>query len=84
MGGCLKNLVIAATGDFGPGKGPEQIRKWVDANGGRWSPRVKDGITHLIADKGAWKKNVDAGMLKNPLHSDTKRGVLSSYPRDRV
>ncbi|PVH93742.1 hypothetical protein DM02DRAFT_732938 [Periconia macrospinosa] len=60
MGNSLKGLVITATGDLGPGKGPDQLRKWVDANGGRWVPRVQKGITHLVTEKEAWKKNSEA------------------------
>jgi hypothetical protein len=59
--GCLKNLTIASVGDHGSGKGNEQLRKWVDNNGGRWVPKVQKGITHLIASKDAWKEGVDSG-----------------------
>ncbi|KAF2678686.1 hypothetical protein K458DRAFT_135836 [Lentithecium fluviatile CBS 122367] len=58
--GCLKNLVITAVGDLGPGKGNEQLKKWVEANTGRWMPRLTKGVTHLICSKEAYKKNVDA------------------------
>jgi hypothetical protein len=60
--GCLKNLVITAIGALGPSRGNEQLKRWVEANGGRWQPRVTKGITHVICSKDAWKKNIDAGM----------------------
>lgn len=61
----LKNLIISAVGDVAPGSGKDysQLRKWVEANGGRWMPRVMKGITHLICSKEAWKKDVEQGML---------------------
>jgi len=57
----LTGLIIAAAGDFGRGKGVEQLSKWVVRNGGRWASRIAKGITHLICSKEAYKKNVDAG-----------------------
>lgn len=62
----LKALFITAAGDVGPGKGYEQLRKWVEANGGRWSPRVVKGVTHLICSKDAYKKKVEAGLSLCP------------------
>jgi hypothetical protein len=61
--GCLKNLVITSVGDHGAGKGNEQLKRWVEANGGRWQPRVSKNITHVICSKEAWKKNAEAGAL---------------------
>ncbi|KAF2122637.1 hypothetical protein BDV96DRAFT_639212 [Lophiotrema nucula] len=60
MGGSLKKLVVSATGEFGSGKSHDQLKKWVDANGGKWCPKVSQGITHLICSKENWKKQVDA------------------------
>jgi hypothetical protein len=59
--GCLKNLVITAVGDMGPGKSNEQLKRWVEANSGRWQPRFTKGVTHLICSKDAYKKNDSAG-----------------------
>ncbi|KAJ4305563.1 hypothetical protein N0V90_001094 [Kalmusia sp. IMI 367209] len=53
----LKNLVISAAGDVGPRKGTDQLKKWVENNGGRWTPRVGEGVTHLICSKDTYKKN---------------------------
>ncbi|KAF2865165.1 hypothetical protein BDV95DRAFT_263607 [Massariosphaeria phaeospora] len=61
--GILKKLIITASGDVGPGRGNEQIRKWVDANGGKWVSKIQKGVTHLICSKENWKKEVDAVQL---------------------
>ncbi|KAF1962294.1 hypothetical protein CC80DRAFT_531217 [Byssothecium circinans] len=58
--GCLKNLVITAAGEVGPGKGNEKIKKWINANGGIWVPKVSERVTHLIASKDAWKRSAEA------------------------
>lgn len=61
--GILKGLIISVAGDLGSGKGNEQLKKWVDTNGGQWALRVTKAVTHLICSKEAYKKNVDAGTL---------------------
>lgn len=55
---CLKNLRITSTGDVG--HHPTQLRKWVEANGGRWLPSVIKSLTHLICSKDAWKRGNEA------------------------
>ncbi|KAF2014775.1 hypothetical protein BU24DRAFT_451724 [Aaosphaeria arxii CBS 175.79] len=52
--GCLKNLVITVAGNVG--HRPEQLKKWVEANDGRWVPRVTKDTTHVICSKDEWKK----------------------------
>ncbi|KAJ8109034.1 hypothetical protein OPT61_g7750 [Boeremia exigua] len=37
-----------------------QLKRWIEANGGRYSPSVRKGITHLIAGKDAWKNASNA------------------------
>lgn len=56
--GILSHLTISATGTLA--HDPTQLKKWTEANGGKWVPRVQKGVTHLIASKDAWKKRVDA------------------------
>lgn len=51
---CLKDLYITATPDLP--YPPTQLRKWVEANGGRWLPTVNKNTTHLICSKDAWKR----------------------------
>ncbi|KAH7380377.1 hypothetical protein DE146DRAFT_294778 [Phaeosphaeria sp. MPI-PUGE-AT-0046c] len=53
----LSGLVIAITGTL-PAE-PVNIKKWVEANGGKWSARVEKGVTHLITSKEAWIKVTD-------------------------
>ncbi|KAJ4376217.1 hypothetical protein N0V83_001500 [Neocucurbitaria cava] len=51
--GTLSKLTIAIAGTLP--KEPSQIKKWVEANGGKWSPTITKKVTHLIASKEAWK-----------------------------
>ena len=59
--GILSKLTISTSGDFGPSKGHEQIRKWVEKNGGKWVAKATKGITHLICSVENWKAQNDAG-----------------------
>tara|TARA_R110002003_G_scaffold138_6_gene12693 strand:- start:142 stop:1872 length:1731 start_codon:yes stop_codon:yes gene_type:complete len=52
--GVLSTLVIAIAGNL-PAE-PNNIKKWVEANGGKWATRVDANVTHLIASKEAWNK----------------------------
>ncbi|KAF1924109.1 uncharacterized protein M421DRAFT_16948, partial [Didymella exigua CBS 183.55] len=63
--GTLKNLVIAVTGTFE--HDVTKIKKWIDANGGRFSPTVHRGVTHLITGKDAWKQAWDTVQAANKL-----------------
>ena len=55
--GVLSGLTIAVAGTLEYDN--TQIKKWVDANGGRYSPSVSKHVTHLIASKEAWKSASD-------------------------
>jgi hypothetical protein len=55
--GVLSKLIIAVTGTLPADTAA--IKKWVEANGGKWSARVNERVTHLIASKDAWKKATD-------------------------
>jgi hypothetical protein len=59
MGKCLQKLVITSSGDVG--HKPDQLRKWVEANGGRWVGKMQGDVTHMICSKDHWKKNAVAG-----------------------
>lgn len=61
----LKNLLIAVAGTLE--HDATQIKKWIDANGGRYSPNVRRGVTHLITGKDAWKQSSDAVQAANKL-----------------
>ncbi|KAF2746308.1 hypothetical protein M011DRAFT_478297 [Sporormia fimetaria CBS 119925] len=50
----LSRLTITTTSDL---REPQaQLRRWVEANGGRWVAKPVKGITHLVCSKEAWKK----------------------------
>ncbi|OAL44629.1 hypothetical protein IQ07DRAFT_245979 [Pyrenochaeta sp. DS3sAY3a] len=65
--GVLSGLTVAVYGTH-PHE-PHQIKKWVEANGGRWSPSFRIGVTHVITSKAAWKKAAD------PIQQASDRGV---------
>lgn len=56
--GVLNGLTIAVAGTLD--YDTTQIKKWVEANGGRYSPSVSKQTTHLLASKEAWKTASDS------------------------
>ncbi|KAJ4331800.1 hypothetical protein N0V95_009811, partial [Ascochyta clinopodiicola] len=56
--GILTNLSIAVTGTL-PASTP-QLKKWIEANSGRYTPHVGKETTHLITGADAWKNATDA------------------------
>lgn len=61
MGKPFQNVHICAAGRFDSGIG-EKIPQWVRANRGEYSNEVHKQVTHLIATKEAFQKNVEAGL----------------------
>lgn len=61
----LKDLIISVTGTLE--YDTTQVKKWIEANGGRYSPNVRRGVTHLITGKDAWKQSSDAVQAANKL-----------------
>jgi hypothetical protein len=57
----LKNAVIAITGDFGASRKLENMKRWIESSGGKYSAKVEDGVTHLICSKDHWKSHSAAG-----------------------
>jgi hypothetical protein len=57
--GCLKKLTICATG--GLSAKPDQLKKWIEANDGRWTQKMSRVVTHLVASETAWKTENEAG-----------------------
>lgn len=55
--GVLNGLTIAVAGTLDYDN--TQIKKWVEANGGRYAPSVSKHTTHLLASKAAWKDASD-------------------------
>lgn len=66
--GVLKGLIIAVTGTLSADT--SQLKKWIEANDGRYSPHIRKGVTHLIASKDAWKDATD------PVQAATKVGAF--------
>ncbi|KAK2871794.1 hypothetical protein FQN49_002818 [Arthroderma sp. PD_2] len=54
MGKTFKNVVISVTGEFGPKA--DKFKQWTEANGGKYSKEVDNGVTHLLATQEAFKK----------------------------
>lgn len=59
----FKKVHLCSVGHFG-GNG-DKIPQWVRANGGQYSKNISQDVTHLVATKEAFKKNVDAGIASN-------------------
>ncbi|KAL9029749.1 MAG: hypothetical protein Q9196_002044 [Gyalolechia fulgens] len=47
----LTGLIIAVTGDFGPHRSHETLKRWTEKNGGQWATRMCPEVTHLICTK---------------------------------
>ncbi|MCJ1334830.1 hypothetical protein MMC09_000095 [Bachmanniomyces sp. S44760] len=52
----LKNCVVAVTGEFGEDKGAEQIKRWVEVNGGTFVTRIAPDVTHLVCSKEHYRR----------------------------
>ena len=61
MKNVLKNHVIATSGDFGENITLENLRRWIELNGGQWTGTVTDEVTHLVCSTAHWKRRVGAG-----------------------
>ncbi|KAI4202671.1 MAG: hypothetical protein LQ346_001933 [Caloplaca aetnensis] len=61
----LMGLTIAATGDFGSGRGHEKLKQWVEKNGGQWAIKMSEDVTHLICTKEDYR--IKAPMVKHAL-----------------
>lgn len=64
-GRTFKNKVICHTNDF-KDKINENIKKWIESNGGKFSRELTPEVTHLIASKKAWKKYYPIGKIIKP------------------
>lgn len=88
--GVLKGLVIALAGDIKDSSNTtistEQLKRWINANDGRWTSRVGPGTTHLICSADAWKKGVESGTswtIFTYAHRETRRWTdgVGTIPR---
>ncbi|KAL8989003.1 MAG: hypothetical protein Q9177_002008, partial [Variospora cf. flavescens] len=57
----LAGLTIAVTGDFGPRRSHETLKRWVEKNGGHWATNISKEITHLISTKEDYRNKAPAG-----------------------
>ena len=57
----MKRFTIAITGYFGEKRSTEQIRKWIQLNGGTVAHDVSSEVTHLVCSKKHFKQNVAMG-----------------------
>lgn len=64
----LKNRVIAVTGDFGQARTHENLKRWIEANGGKWASTVTKDATHLISSKEHWTRQTVLGTRSNHFH----------------
>ncbi|KAL9011904.1 MAG: hypothetical protein Q9173_003303, partial [Seirophora scorigena] len=57
----LAGLTIAVTGDFGPRRSHDTLRRWVEKNGGQWATKVSKEVTHLISTKEDYRSKAPMG-----------------------
>jgi hypothetical protein len=58
---AFKNLLIAASGDFGSNRTHNDLRRWVETNGGNFTTRLSEEVTHLVCTNDHWNRQVDTG-----------------------
>ncbi|KAI9843227.1 MAG: hypothetical protein M1838_002723 [Thelocarpon superellum] len=56
----LRNLQIGLTGDFGAPRSHENMRRWIENNGGTFTDTVDKHTTHLISSWEAYKSKAPA------------------------
>ncbi|KAL8968940.1 MAG: hypothetical protein Q9197_004600 [Variospora fuerteventurae] len=63
----LAGLTIAVTGDFGPRRTHETLKRWVEKNGGHWATKISKDVTHLISTKEDYRNKAPMGNYQPPL-----------------
>ena len=58
----LKKFTIAISGNFGEQRSIEQMKRWIQANGGTFAADISAEVTHLVCSKEHFKKSVATGM----------------------
>lgn len=61
----LMGLTIAATGDFGKERSHENIKRWVEKNGGQWAMKMSEDVTHLLCTKEDYRNKTPMGNAKS-------------------
>ena len=75
----FQNFTIAVTGDFGANRSPEQMRSWIQNQGGTFAYEISPKVTHLICSKDHFKKSLKPGMIIR-LACLPNRWLLELYP----
>ena len=57
----LQGCVIALTGDFGELRDHQVLQRWINLNGGQFSPSIDNAVTHLVCRSDDWVKKVEKG-----------------------
>ncbi|KAL8836343.1 MAG: hypothetical protein Q9170_002957 [Blastenia crenularia] len=68
----LAGLTIAATGDFGSRRTHENLKRWIEKNGGQWATKISPEVTHLVCTKEDYLNKTPMGNAEcpmNPLNS---------------
>lgn len=63
----MKDKHITISGDFGPDRRFDQLKKWVQNGGGKLSTTLSNDTTHLVVHKDHWRRQTQIGKLVPPL-----------------
>ncbi|KAI4124023.1 MAG: hypothetical protein LQ338_005012 [Usnochroma carphineum] len=74
----LTGLTIAATGDFGPCRSHDTLKRWVERNGGQWVTKMSEQVTHLICTKEDYRSKAPMGDWNPPKRVLTVIYILTS------
>jgi len=61
----LAKFTIVISGDFGEKRSHENLKRWIENNGGKVTSSNSTSVTHLICSKEHWKKQHPTGMSSN-------------------
>ncbi|KZF19658.1 hypothetical protein L228DRAFT_250720 [Xylona heveae TC161] len=56
MRNCLKRCTIAISGEFGPGRSNENIKRWIKNNGGTLASGITEDVTHVVCSEMHYKR----------------------------
>ncbi|KAL8631079.1 hypothetical protein Q9189_003190 [Teloschistes chrysophthalmus] len=54
----LVGVTVAMTGDFGPRRNHQVLKRWILKSGGLWSYTVSDQVSHLVCSKADYRNRV--------------------------
>ena len=64
MAKALRGCVIAITGDFGPDRTDDKIKKWIKASGGKFRCGIGSDVTHLVCSVEDYMQDVAMGKFR--------------------